>query len=344
VNEQNKENISSSNSELMLRSKLVRSENSEKLNNKELKESKELNVAIISNMQKKEDDSTSSLSISAEFPKAKKKILLSMEVITEEKPKDTGESFVSEKKNIKMFQETTIEDGTTCPVPSATDLDQYSDKNIFQKQNEKEGIMMNNKIKKNHQKKQKKKENDNPPKPQKEKNQKNSKSKELEIQKKKGQPSKKNIKDKDSDHVLSFSSGTNLTQTTFDFGFSKLGACECSLVDKFDSNKTDFIKAKIKKNQKQNKSKNEKNIQAKVSKKKYSKSKIRSKKKKCSNFQKEKKCCQCGKSSDTSSRNSVLEVPNFIVQPFNKYDIVLEPRNYDQDQRGTLGKYDDEVF
>jgi hypothetical protein len=282
---------------------------------------------MISPSLKKEDESTSSLSISTDFPKPKKKILLSMEVITEEKPKDTSESYISDQKNrkIQMFQET--EEGIKCPLQSEADLEIES----MGRKKEKEGVLVSNKVKKACAKKNKKKENLISQKENKKKS---------EAQKKKCQMNKKNGKEKNSDHVLSFSSGTNLTQTTFDFGFSKLGSCECSLVDKNDPKKSEFLKSKLKKNKKTCSQKSEKILQTstnKINKKKSSKSKLKIKKKKISNCQNDKKCCQCGKASTTSPRNSVLEVPNFIVQPFNKFDIELQPRNYDKDQRGTLG-------
>ena len=297
-----------------------------------------LNIGIVKDELNKKEEGSSNISLSSEFPRPKKKILLSMEVITEEKMRDGEESYISDIKkenlNVKMFVETE-------PSPENQNLiDNHQKK---KENNKEEAVLISNKGKRTCSSKINKKKVKTPLESHcslRDIESKEIKNKQNISESRKKRNSKKSLKEKETDHVLSFSSGTNLTQTTFDFGFSKLASCECSLVDK--NNKTNInLKMEMEKNKKTKKGIQTKGEKPEIEniKKKTSKKKPKLKKKKSKLCEKDQKCCQCGKRSKNQSRKSLLEIPNFIVQPFNKYDIVLKPRNYDKDSRGTLGNY-----
>lgn len=332
---QNKENISSSNSEVVITSKCARKQTkSGRTDQAESAESEELNMAKVRSLPREEAQSTSSLSVSSEFPQPKKKILLSMEVITEEMQKDLSESMMSEQKRakVKMFLETESQDGVLCPVPSKAELGRNTEQADGPgweeqcKQKAKDARLVANKPRKSGQEVGKGVCEEN------------GKTRfksfcEKEFQSKKLSKEQVPKKAKEAEHVLSFSSGTNLTQTTFDFGFSKLGSCECSeqvRTSKSGKEKATRMAMKVKT------SKSGSTNIKKKSQKKTTKTKNKTKKTK-GTFSKNQKCCQCGKSTQETARNSILEVPNFVVQPFNKYETVLKPRKYELDQRGTLG-------
>ena len=312
-----------------------------------------LNIGLVKDpLNQKEDENSSNISISTEFPRPKKKILLSMEVITEEKMKDGEESYISDIKkenlNIKMFVETEPSEKPGCPVSNKIDEDSENVKKMNRKKpikNKTEAVLISNKAKRTCSSKRNKKKNNNTPLQShcslRDIETKQNKNKQNTCDLKKKRNSKKSLKDKETDHVLSFSSGTNLTQTTFDFGFSKLGSCECSLVDKANKINKANLNLKMGKSKKSKKSSQTKIEKPKIDniKKKNSKKSSKAKKKKSKLCEKDQKCCQCGKTSENQSRKSLLEIPNFIVQPFNKYEIVLKPRNYDIDSRGTLGNF-----
>ena len=307
----------------------------------------------IESFNRKEDESTSSLSISNEFPKPKKKILLSMEVIAEEKLKDSHESYNSErqKQMVKMFIESESQDTPICPVSSKVqaprkgnleEIDKGKGKDQ-KKRGKAKGVLISNKTKRTSSTKGNKKktgENEKKDRPfRQDADSKENKKREVCSSKSKCTLMTSN---KESEYALSFSSGTNLTQTTFDFGFSKLGPCECSGFRKTSLNNTQTQNGKFVKNKK-DKVESKKNLEnpsnksKKKMQKKCSKSKLKAKKKntKC---RKDIKCYQCGKNCESESQNSILEIPNFIVQPFNKFELVLKPRNYKEDERGSLGK------
>lgn len=312
---------------------------------------------ICSSSNDKKEEVSSLLSVSNDLPQPKRKILLSMEVITEEKIKETGDSFNSSNdkndKKIEKFLQSEADEKPTYPVSSQASLTKTSNSPKANVQPEEpgpkgQGMLISNK-KKKPQKTKSSTSHTN------ENNQttsislknictesKNVLDKPSSKTKSRGKfksGSSKNIKE--SEYALSFSSGTNLTQTTFDFGFSKVVSCECSVINKTGGN------SKCSMGKKTGKAKNGKicsltNIENETNfenKKNIKKKAGKSKKKNKRSSQKNKKCGKCGKrSSEGCSKNSNLQIPNFIVQPFNKFEVVLEPRNYDLDQRGTLGK------
>jgi hypothetical protein len=298
----------------------------------------------------KKEEMSSLLSISNDLPQPKKKILLSMEVITEEKIKETGDSFNSSnhKDDVQIHKFIDSEESPICPVSSQVqcqELNQVlSKKETAQPPKKcKKGTLVPNKKKKGtNSKNENKKKHDAFTTSISLKNIGTQNKNDIEKVNHKSQSrcrkkgSKANIKE--SEYALSFSSGTNLTQTSFDFGFSKVTSCECSLVSKAGvGNQCIFNKKQSKQTNSKNPSLN--NLEnTKDNNNKNKKRNTKSKKKSKKNSQATKKCCNCGqKSTKSLKKNTNLEIPNFIVQPFNKYQTILKPRNYDLDQRGTLG-------
>lgn len=302
----------------------------------------------------KNDEMCSILSISNDLPHPKKKILLSMEVITEEKIKEIGDSFNSSnrKEPTKFHKFIDSEESPICPVSSQIEdtpkleLPQKMEPKIQPNKKNSKGTLISNKRKKTNDLKKKSHKNQEVCKNSislknintQQKNEMEFTNPKLQGKCRKG-GSKQDIKE--SEYALSFSSGTNLTQTSFDFGFSKVTSCECSMVNKNGgSNQCMFNKKKPKQNQPKVSSLNNlENGKIINNKKKENKRTSKSKKKTKKNSQITKKCCNCGKKSYASNKKkSNLEIPNFIVQPFNKYETILEKRNYESDTRGTLGK------
>ena len=325
---------------------------------------------------KKEDESTSSLSTSNEFPRPKRKILLSMEVITEEKPRDMSESFNSENEKqineyMNCFRGVNYNDSSIskkafnerCVTIKESDSESVSDSRQQNKRNSEkhnidlvmpkpeEGLSMkrnldmdlynsDNIVSNNTNRDQ---VNTTVPQTSPNESYNNQRFQKLE---------------KESEDVLSFSSGTNLTQTSFDFGYSKLNSCECSHLQQSPLiNKSSFPKLKnnnIHSKKHANKdlvidsgviskgillserididANNHKDIDRKGNEVPAIESKGKSK-----DVCKLDKICKCGKNLKKTIRESLLEIPSFVVQPFNKEELLLAPRNYKSDSRGTLG-------
>lgn len=125
----------------------------------------------------------------------------------------------------------------------------------------------------------------------------------------------------DSEKALSFSSGTNLTQHSFDFGFSKIISSQCETEANGDSKKNT-----LKKDDKGENIKTKTVCQIEGSKDDKNGSKNASKKRN-----------NGVKKTRLSLKDSEMTVPNFIVQPFNSPDLLLPKRNYSNDTKGTLG-------
>ena len=147
----------------------------------------------------------------------------------------------------------------------------------------------------------------------------------------------------ESEKALTFSSGTNLTQNSFDFGFSKVTSCNCCM-----ENSTKVLSERLENED----PKGGERLVSKPKKRviteereanlgmvlgpngKSGGNSTQDKNRKSKNC----KCLKFAEKKKSSFKESGLAVPNFIVQPFNSPDLLLPRRDYSKDSRGTLGK------
>lgn len=271
-----------------------------------------LNQNEIDNIYNKCSNENSNFQTSnlSDCPCPKKKILLSMEVITEEKQKDISESNVSDLDNHQHNKKKQL-------IPEHYFPDQpCSPKN------------KNNCVKINESNSQTDQST----------NKLDQINAQLPINKKEEIPKlniNKKTQEKESTGMLSFSSGTNLTQTSFDFGFSKFSICECN--KNGDKQKQLTIS--------QDKINHARNLFSKKSEdsplphhnvntmevKEFLTPLNDDKSRDVNNHG----CsCKCSNIQDSD-----LSAADFIVQPFNKMDTYLPPRDYANNNKGTLGRF-----
>lgn len=144
----------------------------------------------------------------------------------------------------------------------------------------------------------------------------------------------------ESEKALTFSSGTNLTQNSFDFGFSKVTSCNCCM-----ENSTKVLSERLentdvmgverlvtKQNKRIDTEKGGHNLG--MGHGPNMDNSTQDKNRKSKNC----KCLKFAEKKKSSFKESGLAVPNFIVQPFNSPDLLLPKRDYSKDSRGTLGK------